>query len=115
MYDLVLKGELLCFRGGGGLQEGRVSLLRTVSGNDSHYPLLTSGHGTCFQHNWTLPIQSSSPTLEQNVPLAAAAGDQCVSHLYRVRLIARQGSTVSEEREMPRRGFRPPAVRGSKG
>ena len=39
------------------------------------------------------------------VPLAAAAGDKhCESHLCRVRLIAHQGSAVSEEREDAQEG-----------
>jgi hypothetical protein len=39
------------------------------------------------------------------VTLAAAAGDQhCESHLCRVRLIAHQGSPVSEEREDAQEG-----------
>lgn len=64
---------------------------------------------------WTLHSRSLTPLPISDIasrgqviwanPLAAAASDKhCESHLYRVRLIAHQGSAVSEEREDAQEG-----------
>lgn len=67
-----------------------------------------------FQHRLDTAQQIPLPLISElesrgqviwAIPLAAAAGDKhCESHLCRVRLIAHQGSAVSEEKEDAQEG-----------
>ena len=115
--DLFLKGDFF-FKLKVWIEGDQSFISRTVFGNDIVKHFRATGLGAELSGIISAPFGRStadpSPSilkLESRgqvvrvVPLAAAAGDKhCESHLCRVRLIAHQGSAVSEEREDAQEG-----------